>query len=151
MSLFTKVDADLKVAMLARDSLKVETLRMLKSAIKYYAIDKLGSVSADVSDDHVMEVVKKQIKQRRDSIESYESAGRAELADKEKKEMAILQPFLPVGLSAEELEVVVKAALQESGCTTKKQMGEAMKAVMAKVGGRAEGKAVSALVQKLLA
>jgi uncharacterized protein YqeY len=95
-------------------------------------------------------VVQKEVKKRRDSIEQFEKGGRPELAEKEKKEITVLETFLPKALSPEELEQLVKATIQEVGATSKKEMGPVIKAVQAKAAGRAEGKTISALVGKLL-
>src|SRR5204863_6239322 len=95
-------------------------------------------------------LVQKEIKKRRDSIEQFEKGGRPELADKEKKEIPVLEAFLPQPLSAAELEQLVKAAIQELGAATKKEMGPVIKAVQAKAAGRADGKSISAMVGKLL-
>ncbi|MDZ4743767.1 MAG: GatB/YqeY domain-containing protein [Verrucomicrobiota bacterium] len=147
MSLSQQVDAEIKKAMIARQTVVLDTLRMLKSAAKYAAIE-LGGAGGEVTDEIVMAAVRKQIKMRQDTIASYETAGRA--VDKEKEEMGVLEKFLPAQMSEAELEQIVKATLAEIGATTKKQMGEAMKAVQAKVAGRADGKMVSTIVGKNL-
>ncbi len=97
-----------------------------------------------------MSIVQKEVKKRRDSIEQFEKGGRPELAEKEKKEIVILEGFLPKALSAEELEQLVKATITEVGATGKKDMGAVIKAVQAKAAGRADGKSISGLVGKLL-
>ena len=95
-------------------------------------------------------MVQKEVKKRRDSVEQFEKGGRPELAEKEKKEIAILEEFLPKALSPEELEQLVKATIAEVGATSKKDMGAVIKAVQAKAAGRADGKSISGLVGKLL-
>jgi len=95
-------------------------------------------------------VIRKQAKQRHDSIESFEKGGRAELAEKEKEELAILNSYLPQAISADELAKVVRQTIAETGATSKGQMGIVMKALQAKVGGRADGKTLSTEVQKQL-
>ncbi|MDK3157547.1 GatB/YqeY domain-containing protein [Kamptonema cortianum] len=147
MSLIQQIDSEIKNAMLARRTVALDTLRMLKSAAKYAAIEQ-GGASAEVTDAIVLGAVRKQIKMRQDTIASYEQAGRD--PQKEKDEIAVLEKFLPVQMSEAELEQIVKATLAEIGATGKKQMGEAMKAVQAKVAGRADGKLVSSLVGKML-
>jgi uncharacterized protein YqeY len=122
---------------------------MLKSALKYAAIAKSGA-EAELSDAEAVQVIRKQAKQRQDSIESFEKGGRAELADKEKEELAILNGYLPQAMSADELASVVRATIAEVGATSKAQMGAVMKALQAKVGVRADGKTLSAEVQKQL-
>ena len=149
MTLQERVDSDLKEAMRAKDATKLGVLRMLKSALKYAAIAKSGA-EAELSDAEVVQVIRKQAKQRHDSIESFEKGGRAELAEKEKEEMAILNSYLPQAISADELAKVVRQTIAETGATSKGQMGIVMKALQAKVGGRAGGKTLSAEVQKQL-
>jgi uncharacterized protein len=149
MTLQERVDSDLKEAMRAKDATKVGVLRMLKSGLKYAAIAKSGA-EADLSDAEAVQVIRKQAKQRQDSIESFEKGGRAELADKEKEELAILNSYLPQAMSADELASVVRATIEEVGATSKAQMGAVMKALQAKVGGRADGKTLSTEVQKQL-
>src|SRR5215831_16839291 len=102
MTLQERVDSDLKEAMRARDTTKLGVLRMLKSALKYAAIAKSGA-EAELSDAEAAQVIRKQERQRQDSIESFEKGGRAELAEKEKEELSILNSYLPQALSAEEL------------------------------------------------
>ena len=149
MTLQQRVDSDLKEAMRAKDSTKLGVLRMLKSALKYAAIAK-SDAEAELSDAEAVQVIRKQAKQRQDSIESFEKGGRAELADKEKEELAILNGYLPQGMSPEELAKIVRDTIAELGATSKAQMGAVMKALQAKAAGRADGKALSAEVQKQL-
>ena len=149
MTLQERVDTDLKDAMRAKDATKLNVLRMLKSALKYAAIAK-SDAEAELSDSEATQVIRKQAKQRQDSIESFEKGGRAELAEKEKEELAILKTYLPQPMSAEELAKIVREAIAEVGATSKAQMGAVMKALQAKAGGRADGKTLSAEVQKQL-
>jgi len=149
MTLQQRVDSDLKEAMRAKDATKLNVLRMLKSALKYAAIAK-SDAEAELSDAEAVQVIRKQAKQRQDSIESFEKGGRAELADKEKEELAILNTYLPQGMSPDELAKVVRETIAELGATSKAQMGAVMKALQAKVGGRADGKTLSSEVQKQL-
>ena len=149
MTLFQRIDSDLKDAMRAKDVLRLGVLRMLKSALKYGAIEKSGA-DAELNDADAAQVIRKQAKQRQDSIESFETGGRPELAEKEKAELAILNSYLPQQLSADELTKVVREAIAEVGATSKAQMGAVMKAVQAKVAGRADGKTLSTEVQKQL-
>jgi uncharacterized protein YqeY len=149
MTLQERVDSDLKEAMRAKDTTKLGALRMLKSALKYAAIAKSGA-EAELSDAEAAQVIRKQAKQRQDSIESFEKGGRAELADKEKGELTILNSYLPQAMSADELAKVVRETIAEVGATSKTQMGAVMKSLQAKVGGRADGKMLSAEVQKQL-
>ena len=149
MTLQQRVDADLKEAMRAKDATKLNVLRMLKSALKYAAIEK-SDAEAELSDTEAVQVIRKQAKQRQDSIEKKEKGGRAELADKEKDELAILNTYLPQGMSPDELAKVVRETIAELGATSKAQMGAVMKALQAKAGGRADGKTLSSEVQKQL-
>jgi uncharacterized protein YqeY len=149
MALAERVDTDLKDAMRAKDATKLGVLRMLKSALKYAAIEKSGA-EAELNDAEAAQVVRKQAKQRQDSIESFEKGGRAELAAKEKEELSILQGYLPKGMSADELCKVVRDTIAEVGATSKAQMGAVMKALQEKVAGRTDGKTLSQEVQKQL-
>ena len=149
MTLQQRVDSDLKEAMRAKDVTKLGVLRMLKSALKYAAIAKSGA-EAELSDAEAVQVIRKQAKQRQDSIESFEKGGRAELADKEKQELAILNTYLPQGMNLDELAKVVRETIAELGATSKAQMGAVMKALQAKVGDRADGKTLSAEVARQL-
>jgi uncharacterized protein len=149
MTLQERLDSDLKEAMRAKDATTLGVLRMLKSALKYAAIEKSGA-EAELSDAEAAQVIRKQAKQRQDSIESFEKGGRAELAAKEKKELSILNAYLPQAMSADELSKVVRETIAEIGATSKAQMGAVMKALQAKVGGRADGKTLSQEVQKQL-
>ena len=149
MPLQERVDSDLKEAMRAKDTTKLGVLRMLKAALKYAAIAKSGA-EAELSDAEAAQVARKQLKQRQDSIESFEKGGRAELAAKEKEELLILNAYLPQAMSSDELAEVVRATIAETGATSKAQMGGVMKALQAKVAGRADGKTLSQEVSRQL-
>ena len=149
MTLQERVDSDLKDAMRARDAAKLGVLRMLKSALKYSAIEKSGA-EAQLDDAEAVQVIRKQVKQRQDSIEQFEKGGRPELAAKEKEELALLNAYLPQGLGAEELANIVRATIAELGATSKAQMGVVMKALQGKLAGRADGKTLSQEVQRQL-
>src|SRR6478672_8078287 len=149
MTLQQRVDSDLKEAMRARDTAKLGVLRMLKSALKYAAIAKSGT-EAELSDAEATQVIRKQVKQRQDSIESFEKGGRAELASKEKEELSILNTYLPQAMSGDELAKVVRETIAEVGATSKAQMGAVMKALQAKAAGRADGKTLSSEVARQL-
>jgi uncharacterized protein len=149
MTLQQRVDSDLKEAMRAKEATKLAVLRMLKSAMKYAAIEKSGADS-ELGDTEAVQVIRKQAKQRQDSIESFEKGGRAELADKEKEELAILNTYLPQGMSPEELSNMVRETIAELGATSRAQMGSVMKALQAKIAGRADGKTLSTEVQRQL-
>jgi len=149
MNLSERIDSDLKEAMRAKDATRTSVLRMVKAALKNAAIAKSGA-GAQLSDAETAQVIRKQVKQRQDSIESFEKGGRAELAAKEKEELSILQSYLPQQMSADELAKVVRETIAELGASSKAQMGAVMKALQAKVAGRADGKTLSAEVQRQL-
>ena len=149
MTLSERIDADLKEAMRAKNAMRLGVLRMLKSALKYGAIEKSGA-DAQLADADAVQVIRKQAKQRQDSIESFEKGGRAELAEKEKAELEILNSYLPQQMSADELAKIVRETIAETGASSKAQMGAVMKALQAKVAGRADGKTLSQEVQKQL-
>lgn len=146
--LIEKIAADLKQAMLAKDAGRLSTLRMLKAAIEYHKIEKKQE---SLTDADVTAVIKKQIKQRQDSIDGFEKGGRADLADKEKAELAILKAYLPEEISPAQLEEIITAAIAEVGAKTKAEMGKVMKVVQAKTAGRADNRLVSQLVSSRLA
>jgi uncharacterized protein len=143
----TRLTQEIKAAMMARDAERLSTLRLLKSAVGYAAIEKK---TGNLSEADFVSVVQKEVKKRRDSIEQFEKGNRPELAEKEKKEITVLETFLPKPLSPEELEQLVKATIQELGATSKKEMGSVIKAVQTKAAGRADGKTISGIVGKLL-
>lgn len=142
-----KIAADLKAAMLAKDAARLSTLRMLKSAVEYHKLEKKQETLTDAD---VSTVIKKQIKQRQDSIEGFEKGNRGDLADKEKAELAILKSYLPEEISQTQLEEIVKAVIAEVGATVKADMGKVMKAVQVKTAGRADNRLVSQLVSAQL-
>ena len=149
MSIQERIDSDLKEAMRAKDTTKLAVLRMLKSALKYAAIAKPGA-EAELSDAEAAQVIRKQAKQRQDSIESFEKGGRADLAQQEQKELSILNGYLPQAMSPDQVEKAVREAIAEIGATSKAQMGAVMKAVQAKVAGRVDGKTLSQEVSRQL-
>lgn len=145
MTLSERIDTDLKDAMRAKDAGRLGVLRMLKSALKYAAIEKSD---AGLDDAAAVQVIRKQVKQRQDSIESFEKGGRPELAAKEKEELEMLNTYLPKGMNSEELTAMVRETIAEVGATSKAQMGAVMKALQEKAAGRADGKTLSAEVQR---
>src|SRR5436190_1000500 len=149
MTVIERVDSDLKEAMRAKDATRLGVLRMLKSAFKYAAIAKSGA-EAELNDAEAAQVIRKQAKQRQDSIESFEKGGRAELANKEREELSILNTYLPQAMTADELAEIVRETIAEVGATSRGQMGGVMKALQAKVAGRVDGKTLSQEVQKQL-
>jgi uncharacterized protein YqeY len=149
MTLSQRIDSDLREAMRAKDTTKLSVLRMLKSALKYGAIAKSGA-EAELSDAEAAQVIRKQVKQRQDSIESFEKGGRTELAEKEREELSILNTYLPQSMSTDEVAKVVRETIGELGATSKAQMGAVMKALQVKAAGRVDGKTLSTEVQKQL-
>ncbi len=135
--------------MRAKDAVRLGVLRMLKSAMKYGAIEKSGA-EGELDDAEAVQVIRKQVKQRQDSIESFEKGGRPELASKEKEELAMLSAYLPQAMSGEELAAAVREAIAETGATSRAQMGAVMKSLQVKLAGRADGKSLSQEVQRQL-
>lgn len=144
-----KFQENLKQSMLARDELKTSVLRLLLSAINYYEIQK-GGAGYQATDEDVISVIQKEIKQRKDSIEQFKAGGRQDLSDKETKELEILQTYLPAQMSEEEIKSIVKQIIQEIGATTIADMGKVMAALMPKVKGKADGGLVSKIVKEEL-
>ena len=144
-----KLQEELKQSMLAKDELKTSVLRMLLSAINYFEIQK-GGAGYTATDEDVISVISSQAKQRKDSIEEFKKAGRQELADKEKKELEILQVYMPAQMSEEEVKKLVDEAVSQTGATTMADIGKVMGALMPKVKGKADGNLVSNLVRAKL-
>ena len=150
MSLKDKIVSDMTAAMKAKDANKLSTLRMAKSALMNEE-NKRG-IGAVLTDDEVMKVLTSLVKQRRDSIEQFTANGRAELAEKEKAELAVLEEYLPQAASQEEIDAAVADAIAETGASGMKDMGAVMKAAQAKLAGKnADGKTVSETVKAKLA
>ena len=147
MNLIERLPQEIKSAMLARDADRLGTLRLLKSAIGYAQIERQNE---NLSDAELIAIVQKEIKKRQDAIVHYEQAGRTDSAAKEKHEQTVLESFLPPPLSPTELEQMVRDAIQATGATSKKSMGQVIKAVQAQAAGRADGKTISTLVGSLL-
>ncbi|MDP8256186.1 MAG: GatB/YqeY domain-containing protein [Candidatus Alcyoniella australis] len=146
MSLKKRINDDCVTALKAKEELRLSTLRMLKAAVQNRELKGSG----ELDDQAVIEVIASQIKQRKQSIESYAAANREDLANGERAELEILGEYMPQQLSVDELTPLVKQAIEEVGADSPKQMGAVMKAVMAKVRGAADGKIVSELVRKQL-
>lgn len=147
MALREKLDEDLKSAMRAKDSLRMNTIRALKSAVKYREIELMKPLD----DAGILGVMATEIKRRRDSVEQYRAGNRADLADKEEAEIKILQEFLPQQLTPAEVEAKVIEVIARVGAQGPKDMGAVMKALLPDVQGRADGKVVSELVKQRLA
>ncbi len=152
MSAKARILDDIKTAMKARDQLRLDTLRMVKSKIQEKEVELRGKKGRDhvLEEEDIQQVLTTAAKQRRDSIESFRAGGREELAVKEEKELAIIEEYLPQQLSDDALKALVQEAVEEAGATSPKDMGKVMKAVMPKVKGRADGKRINAVVRALL-
>jgi uncharacterized protein YqeY len=149
MTLQSQVDNDIKDAMRARETVRLNALRLLKSAMKNAAIEK-GGAETMLDDAEASAVIRKQIKQRQDAIEGFEKGGRPELVAAERAEIEVLSAYLPAALSADEVTALARDAIAEAGATSKQQMGAVMKIATAKAAGRVDGKTLSQAVQKLL-
>ena len=148
MNLGEQIVSDLTAAMKAQDAQRTSTLRMVKAAMMNRKIEK----GSDLTDEDVQKLLRSLVKQRRDSIEQYEKAGRQELVDKETAEIAVIETYLPQAASADEIEQAVTAAIAETGATSMKDMGKVMKAAQAALAGKnADGKLVSETVKSKLA
>ncbi len=139
----------MKTAMKAKDTVTLKTLRSLKTAMTNAAIAK-GGLGTQLDDAEELAVVRKQIKQREDSVEQFRSAGREELAEKEEAERAVLQKFMPAELSEAEVSAILDAVIAETGAATKKDMGKVMKLMQERTAGRANGKTLAQLVSARL-
>ena len=140
----------MKEAMRAKEAERLSVLRMAKSALMNAAIEKYGSGSKLQDPDSIV-VLRKQLKQRQDSIEGFLKGDRKDLDDKERREMEVLGAYLPQQLSEVQIDQIVSEATAETGATSKSQMGSVMKVVTSKAAGRADGKTLSQAVQKALA
>ena len=148
MTLSEQITRDIAVAMKAREPARLSALRMAKAALMNGAVSK----GRELEDAEAQQVLASLIKQRRDSIDQFRSAGRTDLVDKETAEIAVLERYAPPAASAADLEQAVDAAIKETGATTPKDMGRVMKAVMGALAGKSvDGKAVNELVKKKLA
>jgi uncharacterized protein len=147
MSLSQQVISDLTASMKAQDAQRTSTLRMVKAAMMNRKIEKGG----ELDDDDMQKLLRSLVKQRRDSIEQYEKAGRQELVDKEQAEIAVIETYLPQAASAAEIEAAVTAAIAETGATSIKDIGKVMKAAQASLSGKnADGRAVADAVKSKL-
>ncbi len=142
-----RIDNEFKQAMKDKNPVKVSTLSLLRSSFKYVMIEKKVE---KIDDADVVAVIKKQIKQRQDSIEQYEKGARQDLADKEKAELAILKSYLPQEMSVVEIEKIVGDIVKQTGAQGMKDMGRVMKEASVILAGRADNRAVSEAVKKIL-
>ena len=147
MSLSEQIISDLTASMKAQDAQRTSTLRMVKAAIMNRKIEKGG----ELDNDEMQRLLRSLVKQRRDSIEQYEKAGRQELVDKEQAEITVIETYLPQAASVSEIEAAVTAVIAETGATSIKDMGKVMKAVQASLAGKnADGKMIADSVKAKL-
>ena len=146
MSLKDKLADDLKAAMKAKDAVRKNTVQMVRASVLQVEKDK----KITLDDEGVLEVIAKQLKQRRDSLPDYEKSGRDDLIAELKAEMDVLMEYLPAQLTPDEVEAIVAEAVRETGASGMKDMGKIMAAVMPKTKGRADGKLINELARKML-
>jgi uncharacterized protein YqeY len=147
VTLKERINEDMKAAMRASDKERLSTIRMTQAAIKQREVDERTTLD----DAQVVAVIEKMVKQRRESVAQFEQGGRADLADKEQREIAVLQAYLPEPLSETELDAIIREAIAESGASSMKDMGKVMAAVKSRAAGRADMGAVSARIKAALA
>ena len=147
MGLREQILNDIKEAMKAKEAEKLSAIRMLQAAIKYREIELRPN---EIGEQDVLGVVKKLVKQRKDSISEFEKAGRQDLVDKEKFELSVLEAYMPAQMGADQVAAIVAEVIAAQGATSQKQMGAVIKEVMAKTGGQADGKMISDLVRSKL-
>lgn len=150
MNLYNKIQLDLREAMKARDQFRAGVLKMLVSAVKYYLASSEETRRAELTDQKVIEIVKKQVKQREESVAAYEEANRSDLADKEREEARILRTYLPAMLSEEEIERMASSVIEETNASGPHDMGRVMKELMERAEGKVDGKVASRKVAELL-
>ncbi|WP_339319405.1 GatB/YqeY domain-containing protein [Paenibacillus sp. FSL R10-2734] len=146
MNLSERLNEDMKQAMKSKDKFTLSTIRMVRSTIKYLEID----LKRTLDDNEVLDILSREIKQRKDALQEFESAGRDELAASTKAEIEIIIKYLPEQLSEEEIKAIVQQTIQETGASSKSEMGKVMSALMPKVKGRADGKLVNQAVLQFL-
>jgi uncharacterized protein YqeY len=147
MSLKERIVKDMTAAMKSREAARLSTLRMVKAAVQNREIEKGG----ELTDEELTKVLQSLVKQRRDSVEQYEKAGRMELADKERAEIVVIEEYLPQAATREEIERAVAEAVAETGATSMKEMGALMKAAVSRLAGRnADGRTVNEIVRSKL-
>jgi len=147
MSLKQKIQDDLTSAIRAQDKTRMDALRMLKSAITRF---ETSGAKKEATDEEIIAIVQKEIKQRQDSIEQFKNGNRLDLAEKEQKEMDFLKSYLPPQLSEDEIRSIVDKTIKETNASTKQDMGKVMAALMPQIKGKADGKLVSKIVNELL-
>jgi uncharacterized protein YqeY len=146
MSLSERLNDDMKQAMRNQEKFRLSVIRMVRSSIKNVEIDLRRSLE----DNEVLDILNRELKQRKDSLQDFEKAGRDDLVNALKVELEIIAEYMPTQLTEEEITVIVKQTIQETGASTKAEMGKVMGALMPKVKGRSDGKLVNQIVQQLL-
>ncbi len=148
MEILKRIDVDLSASLKAKNDIRVSTLRMMKAAIKNAEIEKRQKGA--LTEEDVTGVLSSLVKQRKESVEQYMKAGRSDLAEKETKEIEIIQQFLPKQLSEEEIDSMIRSAIQETGVTSVKELGKLMKTLMPRIKGRADGRYVNERAREIL-
>jgi len=146
MNLSERLNEDMKQAMKSQDKFKLSTIRMVRSTIKNLEID----LKRTLDDNEVLDILSREIKQRKDALQEFEKAGREDLAASSRAEVEIIAVYLPKQLTEEEIKVIVQQTIQETGASSKADMGKLMSALMPKVKGLADGKLVNQAVQQAL-
>lgn len=149
MTFKSQLQSDLMSAMKARDEIKISALRMFKSAVMKFEVS--GKEKVEATDDDVLKILKKEVKQRRDSIEQFEAGGRKDLADVERAQLAILEAYLPNEMTEDQIRTIVEQVILQLNAKGPSDMGKVMGMVMGKVSGQADGSVVKRVVQKVLA
>lgn len=147
MELREKIMADVKSAMVSKDTLKLNTLRFLQAAIKNKEIDSRPN---PITEKDVMDVIKKMVKQRKESIAQFQTAGRQDLVDQEAAELKVMEAYLPAQMSEAEVAKIVTEVIEKLGAKTQKDMGPVIKEVMARTAGQADGKMINELIKSKL-
>ncbi|WP_172194105.1 MULTISPECIES: GatB/YqeY domain-containing protein [Saccharibacillus] len=146
MNLSERLNEDMKQAMRSKDKFKLSTIRMIRATVKNQEID----LKRTLDDAEVLDILSREIKQRKDSLQEFQKAGRDDLAETVEAEIAIVAEYLPAQLAEEEVKSIVQQTIQETGASSKADMGKVMAALMPKVKGRADGKLVNQVVQQYL-
>jgi len=149
MSLEQKIMSELKTAMLAKDEKTVRSLRAIKAAILLAKTSE--GAGGELKEEDEMKMLQKMVKQRKDSLEIYQQQNRADLAEKEKEEIEVIEKFLPKQMSADELQSEIKKIIKETGAAAPSDMGKVMSVATKKLAGKADGKTFSTMVKELLA
>jgi hypothetical protein len=146
MGLNERLNEDMKQAMKQQDKFRLSVIRMLRSAVKNQEIERKKTLD----DSEITDILVSELKQRKDSLHEFEKAGRSDLAEKVKAEIAVINEYLPQQLTEEELKAIVQQTIQETGASSRADMGKVMAAIMPKIKGRADGKLVNQMVQQFL-